>query len=406
MLRESVIAEVAGKQKANVLRRDQGLVRLPRLKDVPSGFVSIVTGVRRCGKSTLMEQRIRAAIDEAFYLNFESAALAGLEIKDAARLDRVIEASGARTLYFDEVQQLVGWERYVRTKLDEGFEVFVTGSNASVLGKELGTKLTGRHVDCELFPFDYGEYLAFTGENSGDEATRNYLRRGGFPAFLRSDDERLLETLFEDVLIRDVAVRHGIREVDALRRLAAYLIDNIAGRMSATRLRQPLGISSTATILKWCDNFSDAYLFDFVPIFNPSVRVRMVNPRKVYCIDTGLQHVLSSTTAPDEARAFENLVYLSLRRLCRNISYFDGGEGECDFIPLAGKCAGAPVQVTFKLIDESEEREFNGIRAAMRALKRKVGYIVTLSDEDEMSFEEGLVRIVPFHKFRPEDVLR
>ena len=131
----------------------------------------------------------------------------------------------------------------------------------------------------------------------------------------------------------------------------------------------------------------------------------MVNPRKVYCVDTGLQHVLSATTAPDDARGFENLVYLALRRRCRDIFYFDAGDGECDFVPLRGKRAGAPIQVTVGLNDETEEREIGGVRRAMRALKRKVGWIVTLADEDELTFDEGTVRIVPFHKFSPEEAL-
>ena len=405
MLRESVIADVAAKQKSNVLGRSPGMSRLGRLPDAPTGFASIVTGVRRCGKSTLMEQRMRLAPEEAFYLNFESTALAGLELKDAGRIDRAIAAAGAKRLFFDEVQQLKGWERYVRTKLDEGFEVTVTGSNASVFAKELGTKLTGRHVDCELFPFDYGEYLAFSGAQASADSTMDYLRRGGFPAYLASSDERLLEALFEDIIVRDVVVRHGIREIDALRRLASYLVENIACRMSATRLRQPLSISSAATILKWCDCFSDAYLFDFVPIYSSSVKVKLVNPRKVYCIDTGLQHVLSSSTAPDDARLFENLVYLALRRVCRDISYFDEGAGECDFVTVHKKRAGAPVQATVTLNDDSEECEIDGVRAAMRALRRKEGWIVTVADEDELSFDEGTVRIVPFHKFDPHDVL-
>lgn len=405
MLRESVIAEVAAKQKANVLGRSPGMSRLERLGSTPQGFVSVITGVRRCGKSTLMEQRMRMAPEEAFYLNFESTALAGLELKDAGRIDRVIESTGAKHLFFDEVQQLKGWERYVRTKLDEGFDVTVTGSNASVFTKELGTKLTGRHVDCDLFPFDYGEYLSFVNAQSGAESTKDYLRRGGFPAYLSSGDERLLETLFEDILVRDVVVRHGIREVDALRRLASYLIENISCRLSATRLKQPLSVASAATILNWCGHLSDAYLFDFVPIHSASVKVQLVNPRKVYCIDTGLQHVLSASTAPDNARSFENLVYLSLRRACRDIFYFDEGEGECDFVPVFRKHAGAPVQATVALNDESEEREINGVRAAMRALRQKTGWIVTVSDEDEISFDEGTVRIVPFHKFKPQETL-
>lgn len=405
MLRESVIAEVAAKQKTNVLGRSPGMPRLERLGNVPPGFASIVTGVRRCGKSTLMEQRMRTAPNEAFYLNFESTALAGIELKDAGRIDRAIDAVGARHLFFDEVQQMKGWERYVRTKLDEGFDVTVTGSNASIFAKELGTKLTGRHVDCELFPFDYGEYLSFVKERAGAEATGEYLRRGGFPSYLASGDERLLETLFEDILVRDVVVRHGIREIDALRRLASYLIENISCRMSATRLKQPLSVSSAATILKWCDHLSDAYLFEFVPIYSASVKVRLVNPRKVYCIDTGLQHVLSASTVPDDARGFENLVYLALRRVCRDVFYFDEGAGECDFVPVLRKRAGDPVQATVALNDESEDREINGVRSAMRSLERKRGWIVTIADEDELSLDEGTVRIVPFHKFKPEETL-
>lgn len=162
---------------------------------------------------------------------------------------------------------------------------------------------------------------------------------------------------------------------------------------------------SAATILKWCDYLSDTYLFDFVPIYSASAKVQMVNPRKVYCIDTGLQHVLSASTAPDDARAFKNMVYLALRRTCRDISYFDEGAGECDFVPVQRKRAGAPVQATVTLNDESEEREINGVRAAMKALRRKTGWIVTLADEDEMYFEEGKVMIVPFHKFKPEAML-
>ena len=111
MLRESVIADVAVKQKSNVLGRSPGMSRLGRLPDAPTGFASIVTGVMRCGKSTLMEQRMRLAPDEAFYLNFESTALAGLELKDAGRIDRAIAAAGVKRLFFDEVQQLKGWER-------------------------------------------------------------------------------------------------------------------------------------------------------------------------------------------------------------------------------------------------------------------------------------------------------
>lgn len=401
MIRESVIAAVAARQKERVMARDDGLPRLGKLRPEPPGFALVVSGVRRCGKSTLLEQRLRADPEPGFYLNLESTALAGISADDAGRLDRAVAASGARTLYFDEVQQLEGWERYVRAKLDEGFRVVATGSNASLLGRELGTKLTGRHVDCELFPFDYAEFLAFTRRGAGAEATGAYLEQGGFPAFLASGDERILETLFSDVLERDVALRHGVRDLPALRRLAAWLVENCACRMSAQRLKHPLGVASASTLLQWCGFLSDAYLFAFVPKHSASVRVQMVNPRKVYCIDTGLQHALSATVAPDGSRAFENLVFLSLRRRFRDIAYFDGDGRECDFVVLERKAPLDPVQATVALNDDSEEREIAGVRAAMSALGRRRGWIVTLDEEDELKVPEGTIRIVPFHAFEP-----
>lgn len=404
MIRESVIAAVAAKQKERVLSRSGGLPRLDALRSGPKEFALVVSGVRRCGKSTLLEQRLRADAEPIFYLNLESTALAGLTIEDAGRLDRAIEATGARSLYLDEVQQLSGWERYVRTKLDDGFQVVVTGSNASMLGKELGTKLTGRHVDSELFPFDYREFLAFTHRDPGPESTGDYLEKGGFPAFLASGDERILEMLFSDVLERDVALRHSVRDLPGLRRLAAWLVENPACRMSAQRLRQPLGVASASTILQWCEHLSDAYLFAFVPKFSPSLRVQLVNPRKVYCIDTGLQHVLSATNAPDGARAFENLVFLALRRRYRDVFYFDDDGRECDFVVLDRKQPLDPVQATVVLNDDSEEREIAGLRIAMASLGRRDGWIVTLAENDELSVPEGTVHIVPFHAFDPESM--
>ncbi|MBQ7252429.1 MAG: ATP-binding protein [Kiritimatiellae bacterium] len=401
MIRESVIAAVAAKQKEHVLARAGGLPRLEKLRAAPAGFAWIISGVRRCGKSTLMEQFLRQAPDEAFYLNLESTALAGLSLEDAGRLDRAIGATGAKTIYLDEVQTLAGWERYVRTKLDEGFRVVATGSNASLLGRELGTKLTGRHVDTELFPFDYGEFLAFTERTPGADATRAYLAAGGFPSYLATDDERILETLFADILERDVALRHAVRDIAGLRRLAAWLVENAGGKMSAQRLRQPLGVASASTLLQWAEHLADAYLFSFLPKFSPSLRVQLVNPRKIYCIDTGLQCALSATNAPDESRLFENLVFLALRRRFRDLAYFEGDGRECDFVAVAGKRPLDPVQATVALNEDSEEREVTGMRAAMAALGRRRGWIVTVGEEDVLSVPEGEIRIVPFHAFDP-----
>ncbi len=404
MIRESVIAAVAAKQKETILNRNPGLPRLDKLRPAPAGFSLVVTGVRRCGKSTLLEQSLRAAPDGAFYLNLESTALAGLEAEDASRLDAAVAAAGAKTLYLDEVQQWPGWEKYVRTKLDEGMRIFVSGSNASLLGRELGTKLTGRHVDCELFPFDFAEWTRFSGRDPGPEATLEYLRTGGFPAYAATGDERIPETLFSDIIDRDVAIRHSIRDIAALRRLSAWLVENVGCRMSAQRLRQPLGVAAASTIMQWCGFLADAYLFHFVPKFSPSVKVQLANPRKVYCIDTGLQCAISATTAPDQARNFENLVFLALRRKFRDLTYFDSDGHECDFVALRNKRPLDPVQATIELNADSEDREINGARVAMKALGRRRAWIVTVADRDEITTQDGSIHIVPFHAFDPTSI--
>ena len=184
---------VAAKQRKAEERRPAGL---PRKVDVSRKILAshalVITGVRRCGKSTVMTQRIRAAAAPWFYMKFDAPQLVPLELSDAGRLDQVVARSGARRLYLDEIHELDGWELYVLEKLDEGFRVCVTGSNASMLKGERASKLTGRHVSLELFPFSYAEFLAFTRQRKGRKsvipcaAGRRRIRSSKQFPFLRS----------------------------------------------------------------------------------------------------------------------------------------------------------------------------------------------------------------------------
>jgi len=143
MILESVIAHVVNQQKDRLTSRDSGLKRelVPDTKNLPSHAL-IISGVRRCGKSTLLMQMMRQIDKEVLYLNFEWPQLYEFSLPDFVRLDNVIAQKGINTLFFDELQLVVGWEIYVRQKLDEGFRVIITGSNASLLSKELGTNST------------------------------------------------------------------------------------------------------------------------------------------------------------------------------------------------------------------------------------------------------------------------
>ncbi|MBP7613271.1 MAG: AAA family ATPase, partial [Paludibacter sp.] len=157
MVLESVISYVVEQQRIRFTSRDTGLIRelIPATQSLASHAL-IISGVRRCGKSTLLMQMMKELDDKlVLFLNFESPQLYEFSILDFPRLDNIIANKGAKILFFDEIQLVEGWEMYVRQKLDESFRVIITGSNASLLSKELGTRLTGRHITQELFPFSY-----------------------------------------------------------------------------------------------------------------------------------------------------------------------------------------------------------------------------------------------------------
>src|SRR5664279_4690659 len=313
---ESTISYVIEQQKIRFSLRDTGLTRelIPAVKSL-SSHALIISGVRRCGKSTLLMQMMKLMDSEAvLFLNFESPQLYEFALSDFTRLDHIIEQKGASILFFDELQLVEGWEMYVRQKLDEGFKVIITGSNASLLSKELGTKLTGRHISQELFPFSYSEFLAFRGLAPSEESLTTYMHTGGFPEFVKNGDEEQLATLFDDVLIRDIVTRYGIKDIKSLHRLATYLISNIGNRVTATKLKQPLSIGATSTILSWFSHLELSYLVSFLPMFSHSTKAQLINPRKVYAIDLGLVDVISNIMTEDMGRKLENLIYLHLRR--------------------------------------------------------------------------------------------
>ena len=401
MIDEETLQNVAAKQAEIESRRDTGLPRpLSVNESTLDSHALVLTGVRRCGKSTLMSQRIRRNAADWFYLKFDSPQLVDMELGDSDALDRVIARSGARNLYFDEMHELDGWELYVLQKLDEGFRVCVTGSNASLLKGERATKLTGRHISRELFPFSFKEYCEYLGKPNDWTEIDGYLKSGGFPRFLATRDESILFELFDDIMYRDVVAKHGIREMGAVQRLAAYLIENPGCRFSATRMLKSLNVSVASTVINWCDWFEDAYLFFFVPKYSDSVRAQLVNPRKVYSVDTGLVNVVSRRIVFNDALCFENMVFLALRRKYRDIFYFDDG-GECDFVCMEHHLPRVAVQACVKLTKEDSGREKEGLAAAMRRFSFNEGFIVTKSQREDIKVDEGVIHVVPFSDFDP-----
>ena len=285
---------------------------------VSSSQATVLTGVRRCGKSTLQTQLMRRA-PKAFYCNFEDTRLFGLQPDDFPAFLSVLDelTDTEQPVFLDEVQEIEQWQRLVRTLLDRGRTVCVTGSNASLLGRELGSKLTGRHLSFEVYPFSYREYLSFTGKGPGSESFRAFLEDGGFPVFLDERRDLVLQELLRNVVQRDVAVRHGMRETRHVMNLVLFLLANTGQPLSFQNLTKNLAVPTVAQTSRYMEFLQDAYLIFTVLKYSESFKKRVIAPAKYYAIDNGLRRANSPQVQPDLGHRLENAVALHLRRNTR-----------------------------------------------------------------------------------------
>jgi uncharacterized protein len=399
MLLRQQLAEIIDSQRINFLQKDTGIPRdiLPFLK-VRSNFALIITGIRRCGKSTLLLQLSKTGFSNVFYLHFEDTRLAGFENQDFARLAAEIAHRKPEVILLDEIQIIDNWELFVRQLLDEGHKMVITGSNASLLSKELGTRLTGRHLPAELYPFSYKEFLAFNALDSTQEAAETYHKKGGFPEYLKTNDGFVLNQLLEDILYRDIAVRYGIRNIKALKQLAVYLISNIGKPISANKLTQLFDIGAASTILEYFSYLENAYLVQFVPQFSYSLKKQIRNMKKVYTLDLGLFTENSIVFSDESGRRLENTVFLHLRRRFKELYYFSE-KGECDFITMEKGKAAAIIQVCYTLNPDNLARELSGLTEAMDFFELKKGIVVTLNQTDHIQSGERAIEVVPLKEF-------
>lgn len=194
---------------------------------------------------------------------------------------------------FDEIQNVPQWEKFVRKKQDDGTKIILTGSNASLLSRELGSQLTGRHLDYELFPFSYPEFLTMKNQKPDAALLSDYLQKGGFPEYLKFDDTNILFRLTDDIIYRDIAVRYGIKNDELLIQILIYLITNSGKLFSYNKLKKLFSLVSSNTIINYVSFFENGYLLFTVPKFSHSLKKQIYNPKKVYSVDTGLTNALS-----------------------------------------------------------------------------------------------------------------
>jgi predicted AAA+ superfamily ATPase len=389
-------------------RRD---VRLP---GVPGKAVAVI-GMRRTGKSTFMWQvlsdRLAAgtAREGLLYFGFEDERLAGMAASDLHLLVEEYYAlypewrDRKRAVFFlDEIQNVPGWESFARRLLDtERVELFLSGSSAKLLSREVATSMRGRAMETLVHPFGFREYLRHFGREPGrkpdrlpkaarsalEKSLRDYLSSGGFPEALGTsarDRVDLLRGYVDVALLRDVVERHAVSHPVALRWMTRHLLGNAAGSFSINKFHVDLrsqGIPvAKDTLHAYLGYLEDAFLIRTVSLASASERRRMVNPRKVYPVDPGLIPLYDRTGRSNTGHALETCVMLELERRGAEISYVRSQSGfEVDFLAAFPDGRRELIQVSSDLFDPATvERETRALEEAARDHRKTTRHLISL----------------------------
>lgn len=377
----------------------------PHLK---SPHIIVITGLRRCGKSTLQAQLSQFFKNDYHYLNFDDERWTGFTVSDFNQVHKtLIELFGEKKyILMDEVQNIPRWELFVRRLHDAGHKLIITGSNASLLSREIGTHLTGRHRLIELLPFSFKEYLQFkkipatmatTTESAHlNRALRHYLQSGGIPDAIKYPDTGFCAQLYQDIIYRDISARYAIDSLKNLKELSLYLVSNIGRSISFNKLRQMLMLGSVNTIKSYLDHLEISWLYFTINVYSPSVKQQQIAAKKVYCIDNGIMSDVGFQTSDNLGWLLENLVFLHLRRQTREIFYAKNDDGsEVDFLIRKGTKPVQLVQACTTLADEStQKREVSALVKAMAQHKLVEGTIVTLDQSQTLRVGKRKIHIV------------
>ena len=285
--------------------------------------------------------------------------------------------------------------------LDKQKKFIITGSNASLLSKELGTRLTGRHINMELFPFSFMESLSMAKAKASATSFSEYLRSGGFPEYLRYKKQEMLRELLTDIIQRDIIVRHKLRDSKTAKTLALYLLTNTGKEFSYNNLKKMFNLGSVNTAISFVSYFEDSYLLFTVSKFDYSLKKQIVNAKKVYSIDNGLSTSNSASFSSDLGRMLENSVFLYLRRRYKEIFYFKE-KRECDFLVKEQNRIKMAIQVSYELNEENKQREFDGLLEAIEKFGLKEGLILTFDQEDKFEIEGKRIIAKPVWKWMLE----
>ena len=415
MLDKEVMRQVVLQQK-NWLDKKEKTVEREILGEILKWFgdnrILVLTGLRRSGKSTLLKQIMENRL--AFgYVNFEDERFLSFEAKDFEQLNEVLVEvyDNPEIFFFDEVQNIPKFETFVRRLQDQNKKIIITGSNASLLSSELGTRLTGRYKSFEVYPFSFTEFLSFKDAIPDENAYYitekkvnllrlfdEYLTTGGLPEFLKYGDREYVKTLYDNILYRDIISRYSIKKQKVIKELVNILMTNISCPFTYNSLKNDLGLANAITVKEYISYLSNSYLFFELQKFDYSVRKQLSYPKKAYVIDPAFNQVAGFNFSANKGRLLENLVFLELKRMSLDVYYYSG-KNECDFVIRDGNRIAEVLQVCHTLNESNRKREVDGLIEAAVKFNLKKGLILTHEQEEETTVDNIVIRIVPVLKW-------
>ena len=414
---KELIKQILVDQRKNVFVKKNQITR-DRYKDVIDKLhlphVQILTGLRRSGKSTLMKQVIQDhfAKGDFYYINFEDERFIDFPVQQFYLLhESLIELYGDQNIFFlDEVQNIPGFESFIRRLTDEGKKFVITGSNANLLSSEIATKLTGRHVNTFISPFTFSEFLqykkvtltptSFYDTNSKIKIVKlfdEYLVHGGMPEYTLFREPEILTRTYEDIVLKDIVVRYNIENNISLRELYRFIITNAGQLFSYNSLTKTSMYASTISIQNYVSYLENTYFIKTISKYDYSVKKQHISEKKAYVIDNGFIRYISMRFSPNNGWLLENLVFNNLNQR-GNVFYYKNKK-ECDFILEVDSQLTEAVQVCYSLNDENKVRECEGLLAAMQEFSVPKGYIITNSQEETIEYKGQHIDLIPAWKW-------
>lgn len=379
-------------------------------KYITTNQVVIISGIRRCGKSSLLfliKEKMNLKESEYCYFNFDDERI----ISEISILENIynlhLEVYGKEpVLFLDEIQNISNWEKFVNRMYEQGIKVFVTGSNAKLLSSEISTSLTGRNKLIELYPFSFSEYLRFIGSDYNLSRLtpktkplllkdfNNYFETGGFPLVIKENDTELINSWFQDILYRDIISRYKLTQVNEIKQIGLYFASNIGKLFSYSTLQEISGVKSLSSIKDYLYYYEQSYLYFYLKKFDYSVRKQIMNPKKVYTIDQAFAHRLGFNFSENKGRILENIVYLELRRRGKEVFYY-AGKKECDFVVKEGLGIVEAIQVAYQVDVNNFKRESQGLQEAMTTYNLKEGLMLNYNSQESNFADITGMKVIP-----------